>query len=101
MKAWSTKYALSTGIQEVEGEIADNINVAMFTVKGQNGSMDYNLHGEGVEWHRTEEAALKRALVLVEKKAASIRKSLKKLDMSETGFRNRLETLRSKGTKHE
>lgn len=97
MKVWSTKYTLTTGIQEVEGEIAVNVSANMFRVHhAHDGSYGYNLHGEGKEWHRTEQAALERALVLVEKKAESIRKSLKKLDMSETNFRNRLESLRGK-----
>ena len=100
MKVWSTKYALTTGIEEVETEVCiDMMTKAptdMVKIQSAPGSYSCYLHGEGKDWHRTEQAALERALDLVEKKAESIRKSLKKLDMSETSFRNRLEALRSK-----
>ena len=98
MKVFSTKYALSTGIQEVEGEICTAVNPDMFEVSMVDGKLThyrYCLHGEGKEWHRTEQAAVERAIVMVEKKVISIQKSLRKVNESGTKFRDRLNILKN------
>lgn len=72
MKIWNTKYALTRGIVEQEA-----IQVSMTTVK--NGVVSY-LHGEGKEWHRTQESAVIRAEEMRTKKIAQIKRKIAKLE---------------------
>ena len=60
MKVWITKYALSKGIFEVEVEEIDPEypNMVIHATKG-NWKKFY--HGEGKDWHRTQETAIQRA----------------------------------------
>ena len=66
--AWVTKFALITGIEKVEGEADENY-------------LRYDKHGSafGNDWHRTREAAIKRAEEMRLKKIASVEKQLGKL----------------------
>lgn len=74
MKAYVTKYALTAGIQEVDGELfADGRAIKW-------GSYFNSAHGEGVEWHRTREGAVEKAHEMRTKKIASLRKSIAKLE---------------------
>lgn len=70
--AWITKYALTKGIQEVEGK-TDGDGYLSY------GKYDYN-HAFRKEWYRTREAAIKRAEEMRLKKIASLKKQLKKLE---------------------
>jgi hypothetical protein len=76
MKAWVTKYALSLGIAEVEGQTCER--------SGAPGMLEYGphqyAHGEGREWHRTRESAIKRAEQMRAAKIASLRKSIAKME---------------------
>jgi hypothetical protein len=72
MKIWNSKYALTKGLIEQEGEeVGDSI------VKV--GSLQY-LHGEGKEWHRIRESAAAQAEVMRKAKIASVRKQLARLE---------------------
>ena len=69
IKAWVTKYALTTGIVLVNGTV-------------HQGTMrNYGPHSfaHGNDWHRTPEAALERAEEMRKAKIASLRKSLNKM----------------------
>lgn len=72
MKIWNSKYALTEGLIEQEGEEVGNSMVKV-------GSLQY-LHGEGKEWHRTRESAAARAEVMRKAKIASVRKKLASLE---------------------
>lgn len=76
MKAYITKYALTLGVQEIEGEISKTCS-SMFTVP--HISWNRNFHREGRDWHRTREAAVKRAEMMRLNKIASLKKSIVKL----------------------
>ena len=73
VKAWITTYALTKGIMQEEGEIDHNIRSERFSYYGgQAAAYDNN-------WHRTREAAVKRAEEMRMKKIASVEKQLEKL----------------------
>lgn len=74
MRIFATKYALTAGIQEVEGEISSN---GLFCENGLYGRF---FHGEGRDWHRTREAAVRRANQMRIAKIASLKKQLAKLE---------------------
>ena len=72
MKVWITKYALMHGILERTGESCP-----------PHGMIQYGIglyaHGEGREWHRTRESAIKRAESMRAKKIVSLEKSIEKM----------------------
>lgn len=72
--AWITKYALTTGIEKMRVEHCIAISASMVSAKGQC------FHGEGEDWHRTEEGAIKRAEKMRVDKIASLRKQIAKLE---------------------
>lgn len=78
MKVWITKYALTQGIIEKKarecGEGFDGM------VKTEEKYPAY-FHGEGKEWHRTKESAIKRAEEMRQKKIESLKKQIKKLEV--------------------
>lgn len=71
--AWVTKYALTTGIERVEGEVNHGISSSMFSYGPMSGA-----HGN--DWHRTPEAALARAEEMRTAKIASLKKSVAKIE---------------------
>jgi len=73
IKAWITKYALTEGIQLVNGEVCHGISSTMLTY-GQYGT------AHGIDWHRTPEAALARAEEMRIAKIKSLRKSIAKME---------------------
>ena len=75
MKVWVTKYALTTGVFCVEGEVSSD-HPGMCTVK-RPGYMRQTFHGD--EWHKTEEDARAQFYVMVTKRQASLQKSIVKL----------------------
>jgi len=77
IKVWITKYALTDGIVLVEAETTHSAD--MITYRPGSWGKQY-AHGEGREWHRTPESALKRAEEMRTKKIASLRKSIAKLE---------------------
>lgn len=75
MKVWITKYALTTGIKCVEVDLAADVPcVNMIVYQPPEGFVQY-YHGEGKEWHRTEEAALIRAEQMRIAKVASLKRA--------------------------
>lgn len=75
MKVWITKYALSDGIKELEVEQSDGFPDI---VCGK--SLNDYYHGEGKDWHRTYESATVRANEMRQKKIASLKKQIEKLE---------------------
>lgn len=78
MKVWITKYALVVGIIEKEAEYLSELHEGTIKTKSDRPSYYY---GEGEEWHRTEESAIKKAEELRQKKIASLKKQIEKLEM--------------------
>jgi hypothetical protein len=77
MKVWITKYALTQGIYDVEGEVCTG-QIDMFVQKNC-GMISCYYHGEGKEWHRTRRAAVATAKEMRDRKIASIQKKIAKL----------------------
>ena len=75
MKVWISKYALTTGLYEAE---VDPSNTCSGSVYDKKTTAFY--HGEGREWHRTKEDAIKRAEEMRIKKIASLTKQIQKLE---------------------
>lgn len=80
MKVWITKYALTTGIFEVEVHTSDH---SPGMVVADRNTWHEHYHGEGREWHRTWEDAVVRALEMRDAKVKSLRKKLAKLERME------------------
>jgi hypothetical protein len=78
MKVFATKYALSIGIEEFEADW--NENVPSMVTKKSDRWHACSYHGEGRDWHRTREAAVKRANAMRVKKIASLKKQIDKLE---------------------
>jgi hypothetical protein len=78
MRVYITKYALTKGIYEVEGTVGEYAK-GMVTVQKSENSYDY-YHGEGVEWHRSYEDALKHAICLKNKRIAYLKKQIQKIE---------------------
>lgn len=74
---YSTKYVLTAGIEKITGELSGNT----FSYKQEESFWTTYLHGEGRDWHRTEESARKRAEEIRLKKIASLKKQIAKLEL--------------------
>lgn len=79
IKAFVTKYALTEGIREVDARICTRTSEGMI-VYANNGGYQQYAHGEGRDWHRTREAAVKRAEEMRAAKLKSIAKQIKLLE---------------------
>lgn len=77
MKVWITKYALTQGINEVEAEICATDMIMVKARKPRCFNEYY--YGEGKEWHRNRESALKRAEEMRTKKLSSLERQIEKL----------------------
>lgn len=75
MKIWNTKYALTSGILLNDGE-----EVMPGMIEINHGNYRSYLHGEGKEWHRTQESAVIRAEEMRTKKIAQIKRKIAKLE---------------------
>lgn len=85
MKIWVTKYALTQGVFEDDAEPSTVSNGLV--VLRQRGNLC--LHGDGREWHRTRESALRRADAMRKAKIAALKKQIAKLesiDFAKTTF---------------
>ena len=80
MKVWISKYALSEGIFAAEGEI-DQKYPGMVIIRRRQ--FDEYFHGEGLQWHRTPEAAIYRAKTMRIAKIASLKRQIAKLEKLE------------------
>lgn len=74
MKAWITKYALTSGIQEVDGE-ADKGMLTVIVTRFGNVQ-----HFHGNDWHPTREAAIAHAEKMRQKRIESLKESIAKLE---------------------
>lgn len=74
-RAWITKYALSTGITEVDASLSDR---GVLSWK-KNGYAQYSF-GEGKDWHRTHAAAIECAKRMRDAKIISLRERIAKLE---------------------
>lgn len=74
MKVYITKYALSSGIFDIDAEIGESGMVS------ENSEYHRCFHGEGKEWHKTLENAKKYAEDMRLKKVASLKKQLAKYE---------------------
>ena len=77
-KVWITKYALTQGIYPVEVELCDNADGKMVSEVGSEYHTVY--YGEGRDWHKTEAGAIEYAKKMRDKKVASMKKAIKKLE---------------------
>lgn len=81
-KFYISKYALSTGIKEVEGFIHATIGDGDMLVcpcqKPRCGNEIY--HGNGLDWHETREGAVAKAEQMRTKKIAALRKQIERLE---------------------
>lgn len=71
--AWITRYALTDGIQKVQGEI-DQENPCEFDYGAWNFAI-------GDQWHLTEKAAMDHAETMRTQRIASLKRSLFKTEM--------------------
>ena len=81
MKVWISKYALTQSIFEKEVEDCENLRgefKGMVSYKEKGYSV--NFHGEGNEWHRTKEEAIKKTEEMKLKKIISHKKAIAKLE---------------------
>lgn len=75
MEVYITKYALTQGIKKMEVE---DVGDGMVAVK--TGIFYGYYHGEGREWHKTKEGAIKKAEEMRDKKIENLKKQIKKLE---------------------
>jgi hypothetical protein len=75
--AWVTKYALSTGIFEIDGEVNHKISSSMLSWRAEDG---WSMSAHGANWHRTREEAIAHAEKMRSKKIASLKKQIAKLE---------------------
>ena len=80
MKVWITKYALTTGIFTINAELRRG---GMISFKRTEDHFTEYVHGEGIDWHRTKESASARLSVLKDKKIASLKKQIEKIEKLE------------------
>lgn len=78
MKVFATKYALSAGIEEFDADYSESYPSMVAKKTGRWHTSTY--HGEGKDWHRTREAAVKRANQMRAAKIASLKKQIAKLE---------------------
>ena len=80
MKVFITKYALTQGILEMDGEICEETpSMVVVKAKGILYCNDY-FHGEGGQWHCTLEAAQRKAEEMSKKKIVALKKQIGKLE---------------------
>ena len=75
MRVFITKYALTSGIREVE---TDDEGPGVTYRNGVSSFYQY-AYGEGKEWARTEEEALSIADTMIAKRITSLQKQTEKL----------------------
>jgi hypothetical protein len=82
MKFYITKYVLTQGILEKEGELVDSISGKKFlSCKGKY----CNEYFHGNDFHDTKEKAMIRADIMLTSKIASLQKQIEKLEKLKFG----------------
>lgn len=77
MKVWITKYALTNGVIENDAEICIDADETGNMISCGIGNY---YHGEGKEWHKTKESAIKKADEMRQKKIESLKEQIEKLE---------------------
>lgn len=77
MKAYVTKHALTEGIREVDNAETFASGTAIQYTYGK-GSFPCFAHGK--DWHKTREEAVAQARVMQERKLASLRKQISRIE---------------------
>jgi hypothetical protein len=95
MRIWVTKWALTAGVMEHEAIECPGFPGMVEVPPTEPGTMKYTLHGEGKEWHRTEQDAIRKAIEMGDKKIAAIKRQIKRIEMTQAGWRNRRDALRN------
>lgn len=81
MKVYVTKYALTTGIQELEAETTGVEGMICIPADRSKGwTLEQLFHGQGREWHTDRAAAVAKAETMRQAKIASVKKQLAKLE---------------------
>ncbi|WP_457797593.1 hypothetical protein [Methylocystis sp. S23] len=76
MRVWITKYALSSGVFEMD---ADHDERWPDMVSNRSNRLQ-NFHGDGRDWHRTKESALVKAEEMRVAKIEALKKQIAKLE---------------------
>lgn len=76
MKIYSTKFLFTHGIVECDADISYGTAI---TNKTKDCGYTMYLHGEGKEWHRTKESAIKRAEEMRIRKIKSLNKKINEI----------------------
>lgn len=74
--AYVTKYALTEGVQEVAATFLPDSTTSMIYYS-ENG---HTCYAHGKDWYRSYPAAVSRAAVMRDKKIASLKKQIAKLE---------------------
>jgi hypothetical protein len=77
MKAWITKYALTGGIREVEGEVSTGSD-SMLVVHTPGTFHSQYFHG--ADWHTSRDAAVRQAEKMRQRRIKSLKESLAKME---------------------
>jgi hypothetical protein len=81
MKVWITKYALTTGISEIDAEICTDISTDMIKeVRKDLNNYSAYYHGNGRQWHETLEGAKAKAEEMRVKQIKTLEKKIAKLE---------------------
>ena len=81
VKAWVTKYALTSGIMEVGGTISKQYAGLFHVPAKERGHFGQTFHG--LDWHTVKADALDRAEEMRKAKIASLKKQIAKLEALE------------------
>lgn len=76
MKVWITKYALTRGIIEADGELTSSDSVIILN-RGLSLPTYWFYKGD---WHSNKQSAIKKAEEMRQKKIESLKKQIKKLE---------------------
>ena len=77
MKFWVSKYALSSGIREIDVEPDPAFPTMLIE---RSGSLAQSYHGDGRDWHRSLEGAMAKAEEMRLAKIKSLQKQIAKLE---------------------
>ena len=80
MKVWITKYALTKGIIEAEAEVCIDADKTGNMIECRSAGREYCIHGEGRNWHKSKEGAVKKAEAMRKKKIETLKKEIEKLE---------------------
>ena len=76
MKVWITKYALTKGIIEADGELTSSESVSILN-RGLSLPTHWLYKGD---WHSDKQSAIKKAEEMCQKKIESLKRQIKKLE---------------------